>query len=75
MVFPLHSRISDDICVIYGALITGPSCYFVSNDQMSDNASLLSPYHARLFSTWQASRQIALLPAKVQLLVCLSNNL
>ena len=62
---PPHPRISDDICVIYAALITGRDCYVVSNDHMSDNSSMLSPRHARLFTMWQASRQITVHPTKV----------
>ena len=66
---PPHCRISDDICVIYAALTTGRECYIVSNDHMSDNASMLGPEEAKLFSTWQAGRQITVQPTTVNLLV------
>jgi pentatricopeptide repeat protein len=62
------NEISDDICVIFAALVAGPDCYFISNDHMSDKVSMLSPEHARLFSLWQASRQITMHPNRVQLL-------
>ena len=65
----LLPRISDDICVIFAALEAGSSCYFISNDHMSDKVSMLSPEQARLFSLWQASRQITMHPNRVQLLV------
>lgn len=63
-----HSRISDDLCVIYAALATGPQCYYVSNDHMSDYVSRLSAEHARLFRNWQASRQITV-SRRIRLLV------
>jgi pentatricopeptide repeat protein len=69
-VFTTHiNEISDDICVIYAALTTGRHCYIVSNDHMSDNASMLGPEDAKLFSIWQASRQITVQPTTVNLLV------
>lgn len=64
-----NCRISDDICVIYAALTTGRDCYIVSNDHMSDNASMLGPQEAKLFATWQSSRQITVQPTTVHLLV------
>jgi hypothetical protein len=62
------NEISDDICVIYAALTTGRDCYVVSNDQMTDNASMLAPSEARLFAVWQASRQVTVQPTNVRLL-------
>ena len=53
-----ESRISDDICMIYAALTN--RCYFVSNDHMSENVSMLSPHNSRLFARWQAARQITI---------------
>lgn len=68
-VFTTHvNEISDDICVIYAALTTGSDCYFVSNDHMSDNASMLSSSYTELFTMWQASRQITVQPNDIRLM-------
>ena len=54
--------------MIYAALTTGSDCYFVSNDHMSDNASMLSSSYTELFTMWQASRQITVQPNDIRLM-------
>lgn len=50
----------DDIFILYGALISGPTSHFVSNDRMKEYPKYLKDDTQDVFRRWQIQRQLTL---------------
>ena len=61
-VYFAHSRVSDDILMLYGSMSSGPNCYFASHDLFRNYREFIAKLDdvklTRLFDKYQCSRQI-----------------